>query len=109
VAPGLKYQALLDDDAQVVLAFGTDGQVSGYDLVLLQDDKGLWPPYNVAPVVRQDVLDAYPDIADRFNAVTTGLTDEILSGLNWQVDGDDKKDPAEVAKTYLTDNGFIGA
>ena len=108
VSPGLKYQALLDDDAQVVLAFGTDGQISGYDLVILEDDKGLWPPYNVAPVVREDILTAYPAIADRFNAVTTSLTDEILSGLNWQVDGDDKKDPAEVAKTYLTDNKFIG-
>lgn len=108
VAPGLKYQALLDDDAQIVLAFGTDGQISGYDLLILEDDKGLWPPYNVAPVVRADVLAAYPDIQTRFDAVTTGLTDEVLSGLNWQVDGDDKKDPAEVAKTYLTDNGFIG-
>lgn len=108
VAPGLKYQALLDDEAQVVLAFGTDGQIAGYDLVILEDDLGLWPPYNVAPVVRQDVLDAYPDIAERFDAVTTSLTDEVLSGLNWLVDGDDKQDPDEVARTYLTDNGFIG-
>lgn len=108
VAPGLKYKALQDDQAQVVLAFGTDGQISGFDLVLLEDDKGLWPPYNVAPVVRQEVLDAYPKIADRFNAVTTTLTNEILSGLNWQVDGDAKKDPADVAKTYLTDNKLIG-
>ena len=108
VAPGLKYQALLDGQAQVVLAFGTDGQISGYDLVLLEDDLGLWPPYNVAPVVRQEVLDAYPQIADAFNAVTTSLTDEILSGLNWQVDGDEKAEPADVATTYLTENGFIG-
>lgn len=108
VAPGLKYQALLDGNAQVVLAFGTDGQISGYDLVVLEDDKGLWPPYNVAPVVREEVLTAYPAITERFNAVTTSLTGTILSGLNWEVDGDAKKDPAEVAKTYLTDNGFIG-
>ncbi|MGI8482824.1 MAG: glycine betaine ABC transporter substrate-binding protein, partial [Thermomicrobiales bacterium] len=107
VAPGLKYKALQDDQAQVVLAFGTDGQISGFDLVLLEDDKGLWPPYNVAPIVRQEVLDAHPEIADRFNAVTTTLTNEILSGLNWQVDGDDKKDPADVAKTFLKDNNLI--
>ena len=49
VAPGVKYQALLDDQAQVVLAFGTDGQIAGYDLVVLEDDLNLWPPYNVAP------------------------------------------------------------
>lgn len=108
VAPGLKYQALLDDQAQVVLAFGTDGQISGYDLVLLEDDKGLWPPYNLAPVVRQDILDAYPEIPDLFNPVTSSLTDEVLSGLNWQVDGDEKQEPEDVARAYLEENGYIG-
>ncbi len=107
VTPGLKYQALLDDEAEVVLAFGTDGQISGYDLVVLEDDLGLWPPYNVAPVVRTEVLDAYPEIDERFNAVTTTLTDDVLSSLNWMVDGDEKMDPAEVAEQYLKENGFI--
>lgn len=108
VAPGLKYQALQDDQAQVVLAFGTDGQIAGFDLIVLEDDLGLWPPYNVAPVVRQEVLDAYPDVEGRFNEVTASLTNEVLSGLNWRVDGDDKEEPADVAESYLTDNGFIG-
>lgn len=108
VAPGLKYQALLDDEAQVVLAFGTDGQISGYDLVVLEDDKGLWPPYNVAPIVRTEVLEANPDIGARFDAVTTSLTGEVMSGLNWRVDGDEKAEPADVAQAYLEENGFIG-
>ena len=109
VAPGLKYQALLDDQAQVVLAFGTDGQIAGYDLVVLEDDLGLWPPYNVAPVVRQEVLDAYPDVAARFDEVTLDLTDEVLSELNWRVDGDDKEEPVDVAASYLSDQGFVGS
>lgn len=108
VAPGVKYQAIQDGSAQVVLAFGTDGQITGFDLVLLEDDLGLWPPYNVAPVVRQEVLDAYPEVGDRFNEVTTSLTDEVLSDLNWRVDGDEKQEPAAVAEDYLTENGFIG-
>ncbi|HEV2066756.1 MAG TPA: glycine betaine ABC transporter substrate-binding protein, partial [Thermomicrobiales bacterium] len=108
VAPGVKYQAIQDGSAQVVLAFGTDGQITGYDLVVLEDDLGLWPPYNVAPVVRQEVLDANPEVAERFNAVTTSLTDEVLSDLNWRVDGDEKQDPRDVAEEYLTENGFIG-
>jgi osmoprotectant transport system substrate-binding protein len=108
VTPGLKYQALQDDEAQVVLAFGTDGQITGFDLVVLEDDKGLWPPYNVAPVVRLDVLETYPEIADLFNPLTATLTDEVLSSLNWQVDGDEKLEPADVARQYLEENGFIG-
>jgi osmoprotectant transport system substrate-binding protein len=108
VAPGLKYQALLDDDAQVVLAFGTDGQISGYDLVLLEDDMSLWPPYNLAPVVQQTVLETYPEITDLLNGVTTLLTDEVLSGLNWRVDGDEKAEPADVAQSFLEENGLLG-
>lgn len=108
VAPGLKYQALLDDEAQVVLAFGTDGQIAGYDLVVLEDDLGLWPPYNVAPIVRNEVLEANPDIEQRFNEVTTSLTGEIMSGLNWRVDGDERAEPADVAREYLEENGLIG-
>lgn len=108
VAPGLKYQALLDDDAQVVLAFGTDGQISGYDLVLLEDDMGLWPPYNVAPVIQMSMLEAYPEIEEMFNNVTSMLTDEVLSGLNWRVDGDEKAEPADVAQAFLEENGLLG-
>jgi osmoprotectant transport system substrate-binding protein len=108
VEPGIRYQAIENDQAQVVLAFGTDGQVSGLDLVLLEDDKGLWPPYHVAPVVRQATLDAHPTLADTLNAAAPLLTDEVMSGLNWQVDGPDKLEPAEVAETFLRDNGLIG-
>ena len=108
VAPGLKYQALLDDQAQVVLAFGTDGQISGNDLVVLEDDMGLWPPYNLAPVVLMSVLDANPDVADLLNGVTTLLTDEVLSSLNWRVDGDEKAEPADVATDWLNENGLLG-
>lgn len=108
VAPGLKYQALMEDQAQVVLAFGTDGQISGNDLVILEDDQSLWPPYNLAPVVRMEVLEANADIADLLNAVTTMLTDEVLSGLNWRVDGDEHAEPSDVANEWLTENGLLG-
>lgn len=107
VEPGIRYQALEQDQAQVVLAFGTDGQVSGLDLVLLEDDQGLWPPYHVAPVVRQETLDAYPNLAETLNAVAPMLTDEAMSDLNWQVDGPDKMEPEEVARTFLEENDLL--
>lgn len=107
VAPGLKYQALLDGDAQVVLAFGTDGQISGYDLVVLEDDLGLWPPYNVAPVIHTSALETYPEIEELLNSVTSLLTDEVLSSLNWRVDGDEKAEPADVAEDFLKEQGLL--
>ena len=107
VEPGIRYQALENDQAQVVLAFGTDGQVAGMNLVLLKDDKGLWPPYHVAPVVRQATLDAYPNLADTLNKVAPLLTDQVMSGLNWKVDGPDKDEPADVAKAFLQENKLV--
>jgi osmoprotectant transport system substrate-binding protein len=107
VEPGLRYQALQDDQAQVVLAFSTDGQVAGFDLVLLDDDKELWPPYNVSPVVRNDTLTANPGIADALNPLAPVLTNEAMSALNWQVDGPDKKEPEEVAQAFLKEQGLI--
>ncbi len=109
VAPGIRYQALEEDQAQVVLAFGTDGQVAGLDLVLLEDDKGLWPPYHVAPVVRNDTLTANPGIADALNPIAPLLTDQVMSALNWQVDGPDKLEPADVARAFLEEQGLLGS
>jgi osmoprotectant transport system substrate-binding protein len=107
VAPGVRYEALQQDQAQVVLAFGTDGQIAGYDLVLLEDDKGLWPPYHVAPVVRQEALDANAGLADALNSVAPMLTDEAMAALNWRVDGPDKEEPADVARSFLVETGLL--
>jgi osmoprotectant transport system substrate-binding protein len=107
VDPGIRYQALEEDQAQVVLAFGTDGQVAGLDLVLLEDDKALWPPYHVAPVVRNDTLTANPGIADALNPIAPLLTDQVMSALNWQVDGPDKLEPIDVARAFLEEQGLL--
>ena len=107
VEPGIRYQALEDGQAQVVLAFGTDGQVAGMNLLLLKDDKSLWPPYHVAPVVRQATLDAYPTLAGTLNKVAPLLTDQVMSGLNWKVDGPDKQEPADVAKAFLQEQKLV--
>ena len=109
VAPGIKYQALVDGDANVVLAFSTDAEIGFNDLVVLEDDKNLWPPYHVAPVVRQAALDANPAIADALNAVAQSITTEVQIGLNGQVVGDGAKSPEEVAKAFLQELGLISA
>lgn len=109
VAPGIKYQALVDGDANVVLAFTTDAEIAFNDLVVLEDDQGLWPPYNVSPVVRQTALDAYPDIAGTLNALAPLITNEVMIGLNGQVVGDGGLDPEIVAREFLIEQGLIAA
>jgi osmoprotectant transport system substrate-binding protein len=103
----LRYDALQKGDIDAVVAFGTDGQINGLGLVLLQDDKNYYPIYNIAPVVRQDILTATPAIATQLNKLAPALTNDVMSGLNWQVDGPDKKEVADVARAFLQEQGLI--
>lgn len=109
VAPGIKYQALMDGDANVVLAFSTDAEIAFNDLVVLTDDLALWPPYNVSPVVRQSAIDANPAIPDALNVLAPLITDEVMIGLNGQVVGDDGLEPEFVAREFLIEQGLIAA
>ncbi|MBE2223988.1 MAG: quaternary ammonium transporter, partial [Anaerolineae bacterium] len=87
--------------------FGTDGEIAAYDLVGLEDDKGLYPPYQVAPVIRQAVLDGDAGIAAALNKVAPLLTNEVMQGLNNEVSGNGRE-PADVAREFLIAQGLIG-
>ncbi len=103
----LRYDALKSGDVDVVVGFGTDGRIKADQDVVLQDDKGGYPIYNIAPVIRQDRLQQSPQIADILNKVAPLLTDDVMSGLNYEVDGPDKKEPADVAKAFLEQQGLL--
>ncbi|NGM82443.1 glycine/betaine ABC transporter substrate-binding protein [Paenibacillus sp. 7124] len=104
---GLKYQALSSGQVDVTVGTGTDGQIAAYKLVVLKDDKGLWPPYHVAPQIRGELLKAYPEIGDIINGIDKLLTDEVMSGLNWEVEGDKKREPKDVAREFLKEHGIV--
>jgi osmoprotectant transport system substrate-binding protein len=104
--PGLKYTGLNEGAVDVTTCFGTDGQIAAYDLVVLEDDLRFWPPYPVAPIVRKEVLDKYPEIADILNKVAPLLDGPTMAGLNWEVDGN-HKEPDEAAREFLQANNLI--
>lgn len=105
-APNLRYKALENKEADIAQAFSTDGQIAGMGLVLLEDPKNYGLPYNVAPVVRQDVLDMYPQIADALNALSPMITNDEISALNWEVDGKGRE-YEEVAKEWMQEQGLL--
>ncbi|MDB9528286.1 glycine betaine ABC transporter substrate-binding protein [Oscillatoria sp. CS-180] len=106
VDQGLRYKGLVDGEADVAVAFGTDGEISAFDLVVLEDDQQLFPPYQVAPVVRQEALDATPEIETILNELSPAITDEVMQTLNYAVTGEERE-PEEVAQTFLVENGFL--
>jgi len=96
----LKYQALLDGKADVASAFTTDGAIATANLVVLRDDRRLWSPYNVAPVVRQQTLARHADVAKVLDAVSPRITNAAAQRMNAAVESD-HKDPADVASAFL--------
>lgn len=99
-ANDLKYQILLKDEADLTPAYTTEGQLIDTDkFLLIEDDLGFWPPYNLAPVVQKSVIDAHPDIVDILNFINTKLDSETMIHLNAQADLDGLS-YEEVAKMY---------
>lgn len=95
-----RYTALQNNNAQVIDAFTTDGLLRKFNLVVLEDDKNFFPPYNAIPLVRGDTLKEYPEIEDILNKLGTYLTDEVMQDLNYQVD-ELGNSPEQVAINYL--------
>jgi osmoprotectant transport system substrate-binding protein len=102
-----RHEVLTSGRADVSIVFTTDPQIKRENEVLLEDDKGMFPPYNSTLVMKQETADqAGPDLAKTIDLLQKQLTDENMQELNARVDLD-KKDPAEVAKEYLTETGLI--
>lgn len=97
----LKYQVLKNDEADVTPAYTTEGQLVNNDLyTVLEDDKQFWPPYNLAPIVRNNVLEAHPEIEEILGEVNDQLDTEKMIELNARVDVDGEE-YLEVAKEFF--------
>lgn len=97
----LKYQVLASDEADATPAYTTEGQLSNAEeFTVLEDDKNFWPPYNLVPVVRQDILEEYPEIETIINEVSGHLDTETVIELNAKVDIDGE-DYQKVAEDYF--------
>jgi osmoprotectant transport system substrate-binding protein len=103
---GLVYEALRNGDVNVGLVFATDGRIPAFDFVVLTDDKGYFPSYALAPVIRKEILDAQPELADVLNDVSAKLDDATVAALNAKVDVD-KMSIEDAAADFLKTSGLI--
>jgi osmoprotectant transport system substrate-binding protein len=108
VDPGLLYAGIERGDIDVTTCFGTDGQIAAFDLYVLEDDKGFWPPYPVGPIVRGDFLEENPDVLEILDRLAPLLDGDTMSRLNWEVAGN-SREPDEVAKEFLMENGLLSS
>ncbi|MDS0527802.1 ABC transporter permease subunit [Clostridium sp. SHJSY1] len=101
-----RYTALLNKEVDIVDAFSTDGLLKKFNLVSLKDDKKFFPPYYATPIVRQEILEKYPEIKPLIEELGDILTNDVMIELNYKVD-ELQMQPDVVASDFLKENGLI--
>jgi osmoprotectant transport system substrate-binding protein len=103
----LRHEVLTKGQADASIVFTTDPQIQREEFVLLEDDKGMFPPYNSTLVMRNEIAEqGGANLEEVVAMVNEGLTAEAMQELNARVDLD-KKTPEEVAGEYLSETGLV--
>ncbi|AEK61290.1 glycine betaine ABC transporter substrate-binding protein [Collimonas fungivorans] len=102
---GLVYTALHNDQLNVGLTYSSDGRVQGFNLKLLEDNKGFFAFYSAVPVVRKEILDANPKLAEQLNALSARIDTAKMTEMNKKVDID-QLPIAQVAADFLRSEGL---
>lgn len=103
--PNLRYQAIVNGDVNVIEVFSTDSEIVQHDLVVLEDDLHMFPPYQAAPLMKKELLHQYPEIENVLNQLSGKVTQEEMSQMNYRVKVE-QKDAYKVAKDYLVSIGL---
>lgn len=101
----LKYQAIGEGKMDVTDPFATDGEIIQYKLKVLEDDKGFFPPYFAAPIIRKDTLEKHPELGEILNKLEGKISDQEMTELNYAANTQ-KKEIKDIVKEFLTKKGL---
>lgn len=104
--PKLRYQAINKGNINLIDAYSTDAELKQYDMVVLKDDKHVFPPYQGAPLFKESFLKKHPEIKKPLNKLENKISDEDMQVMNYKVTVKNE-DPYTVAKDYLKAKGLI--
>lgn len=104
--PKLRYQAINNGDVHLIDAYSTDSELKEYGLVVLEDDKQLFPPYQGAPLMRESTLNEFPELEGILNQLAGIITAEEMSQMNYDVNVNGKS-ANEVARDFLEAQGLL--
>ncbi len=104
--PNVMYEAVKQGDVDVITAFSTDGRIERFDLAITKDDKGFFPKYDAAPLVRKQTLETYPELEAVLNELAGKISVEDMQKMNSRVDIDGEK-AEDVARDFLIEKGLI--
>ena len=98
------YQAAQSGEVDVISAFSTDGRIDAYDIALLEDERGVIPPYDAIVLVSRDLAAERPEVVEALRGLVGSIDAGAMRGMNLAVDGEGRS-PAEVAADFLADLG----
>lgn len=102
----LVYTALNAQEMQVALGYSTDGRIDAYDLVILEDDRLLFPSYDASVVVDYDTLQEFPSLETIFLRLENEISNEVMQKLNRESD-EERVEPYLVAQHFLEENNYF--
>ncbi|PTE73501.1 ABC transporter permease/substrate-binding protein [Staphylococcus devriesei] len=104
--PKLRYTAVEKGNINLIDAYSTDAELKQYDMVVLDDDKHVFPPYQGAPMFKEKFLKDHPEIKKPLNKLENKISDEEMQEMNYKVTVKNE-DPYKVAKQYLEKEGLV--
>jgi osmoprotectant transport system substrate-binding protein len=102
---GLLYRSLAANQVDIVAGNSTDGAIRALDFVALEDNLHYFPPYEAVPLVREDSLRRWPQIAVAMNRLSGKITEDEMRAMNLAVDGQ-HRDPADVVRAFRASKGL---
>jgi osmoprotectant transport system substrate-binding protein len=102
---GLLYRALADHQVDIVAGNSTDGVIAALGMVVLQDDRHYFPPYEAVPLLRRATLDKHPEVGAALGQLAGKISEEEMRRMNYAVDGE-HNDPAEVVRAFRKAKGL---
>jgi osmoprotectant transport system permease protein len=100
ISDAVMYKAAYENQLDIISGYSTDGRLKAYNLLVLQDDKGIFPPYYAAPIVSNKALEQFPQLEKTLNLLSNKINDSIMTDLNYRVDYLHQS-PEQVAKDFL--------
>lgn len=105
ISDAVMYKAAYEKKLDVISGYSTDGRLKAFDLTILKDDKVIFPPYYAAPIVREEVIEKYPEVEAALNMLSGKINDSIMTELNYRADYL-KQTPERIAKDFLVVQGL---
>jgi len=105
VSDAVMYKAAYEKQLDVISGYGTDGRIKSYDLIVLADDRHIFPPCYAAPLVREETLQKFPELGAALNLLAGQINDSVMTALNYRADYLHES-PEHIAKDFLARQGL---